>query len=291
MINPVLLRTFCTLVETQHYTKTAKKLHITQSGVSQHIKKLEDSLDVQLIDRTEKGFKLTSNGQTTYQEAKALLISLQQLKDKVKSDSPHIGKIRVMSPGSVGLYLYSELLKVQQKHPELVIDYRFGPNHSVLPSIENGTIDIGLLTERPNTSANIFELITEPLLLVTPANFDSPCLQSLNQLGFINHPDGHHHANLLLSKNFNDFEHISYLKESGFSNQIGLILEPVSMGLGFTVLPEHAVMQFRDQTKIKVHRLPSEVKETIYCLSKKRNKLPKRVCFILDEITSLFKID
>jgi DNA-binding transcriptional LysR family regulator len=291
MINPVLLRTFCTLAETQHYTKTANKLHITQSGVSQHIKKLEDSLDIQLIDRTEKGFKLTSNGETAYQEAKALLISLQQLKDKVKSDSPHIGKIRVMSPGSVGLYLYAELLKVQQKHPELVIDYRFGPNHSVLPSIENGTIDIGLLTERPNTSANIFELITEPLLLVTPSNFDSPCLQSLNQLGFINHPDGHHHANLLLSENFNDFEHISYLKESGFSNQISLILEPVSMGLGFTVLPEHAVMQFRDQTKIKVHRLPSEVKETIYCLSKKRNKLPKRVRFILDEITSLFKID
>ena len=36
------------------------------------------------------------------------------------------------------------------------------------------------------------------------------------------------------------------------------------MGLGFTVLPNHAVVAFRAANKICVHRLPKQVTETIY---------------------------
>jgi predicted transcriptional regulator len=56
------LRTFCTLVETKHFTKTAEQLFITQSAVSQHLRKLEDLLDEPLIQKTEKDFLLTKNG-------------------------------------------------------------------------------------------------------------------------------------------------------------------------------------------------------------------------------------
>ncbi|WP_350608878.1 LysR family transcriptional regulator, partial [Pseudoalteromonas sp. AC40-MNA-CIBAN-0181] len=38
MINITWLRTFCTLFEVGHFTRTAERLHMTQSGVSQHIR-------------------------------------------------------------------------------------------------------------------------------------------------------------------------------------------------------------------------------------------------------------
>ncbi len=41
MINPVLLRSFCTLVEVGHFTRSADRLNMTQSGIRQHIYKLE----------------------------------------------------------------------------------------------------------------------------------------------------------------------------------------------------------------------------------------------------------
>ncbi|TMN84121.1 LysR family transcriptional regulator, partial [Pseudoalteromonas phenolica] len=44
MINPTWLNTFCTLVEVNHFTQTAERLFMTQSGVSQHIKKLEQQV-------------------------------------------------------------------------------------------------------------------------------------------------------------------------------------------------------------------------------------------------------
>ena len=49
MINPTWLNTFCTLVEVNHFTQTAERLFMTQSGVSQHIKKLEQQVKLRAI--------------------------------------------------------------------------------------------------------------------------------------------------------------------------------------------------------------------------------------------------
>jgi DNA-binding transcriptional LysR family regulator len=54
MINPVWLRSFCTLVEVGHFTRTAENLYMTQSGVSQHIHKLEAYLGQPLLIREGK---------------------------------------------------------------------------------------------------------------------------------------------------------------------------------------------------------------------------------------------
>ena len=127
MINPIFLRTFCTLVETKHFTKTAEQLFITQSAVSQHLKKLEDLLGEPLIQKTERGFVLTPTGEQTYQEAKKVVASLQAFKEKVTTDSEHVGVVKVMSPGSIGLRLYPQLLALQTQFPELIIHYQFAP--------------------------------------------------------------------------------------------------------------------------------------------------------------------
>ena len=66
MINPIWLHTFCTLVDVGHFTRSADKLHMTQSGVSQHIKKLELQLASELLVREGKSFNLTDAGKKVY---------------------------------------------------------------------------------------------------------------------------------------------------------------------------------------------------------------------------------
>ena len=48
------LRTFRALSESLHFRKTAEKLHISQSAVSQQISALEDELGVMLLEIAEK---------------------------------------------------------------------------------------------------------------------------------------------------------------------------------------------------------------------------------------------
>jgi DNA-binding transcriptional LysR family regulator len=278
MINPVFLRSFCTLVEVNHFTRTAERLNMTQSGVSQHVRKLEEQLNIILLERHGKQFTLTDAGRRLHREASSILDALQGLEKRVGEDPPYEGEVRIMSPGSVGLKLYPHLLDFQQQHPDLVIDYRFAPNASVELAISANEIDIGFMTSAPTTElVSCQPVAEESLLLVTPAGLEEPDWQQLVSLGFIDHPDGSYHAGLLLGANFPEFQHSHRFIKKGFSNQIGLILEPVSKGLGFTVLPAHAVEAFRSHQLVNAHRLQHPVSETLYLGVRHGRRLPNRV--------------
>lgn len=284
MTNTSWLRTFCTLVEIGHFTRTAEHLHITQSGVSQHIRKLEEQLGTELLVRQGKQFSLSGAGEKLYAEAQDILSALSNLELKVKQDPPFEGLIRIMSPGSVGLKLYPKLLALQSKHPKLSIDYRFAPNQDVETAIAASTVDLGFVTTKSSLAdLSCTPVAEESLLLVTPAAIEAPDWSTLMALGFIEHPDGSHHANLLLGANYPEFQHSNLFPMKGFSNQIGLILEPVSRGLGFTVLPAHAVEAFGKPKHIKVYPLANPVSETLYlCLSRQRS-LKASVQTVIDE--------
>lgn len=265
MINPVWLRSFCTLVEVGHFTRTAQHLHMTQSGVSQHVHKLEEYLNQPLLIREGKRFTLTSAGDRLYQEGQKLILSLSDLEQQIGLDPTHEGIVRVASPGSVGLKLYPELLALQRRYPKLIVDYRFAPNREIEKLIAEHKVDIGIMTCLSTlTEVSLKAIAKEELLLVTPSTISEPSWDQLLALGFIDHPDGTYHAGQLLSVNFPEFQNSSQFKRSGFSNQINLILEPVSMGLGFTVLPSHAVSAFTENKKVNVHRLTHRMSETLY---------------------------
>ncbi|WDE04739.1 LysR family transcriptional regulator [Thalassomonas viridans] len=265
MINQTWLKTFCTLADVGHFTQTAERLFMTQSGVSQHIKKLEQQLDVMLLIREGKSFSLTEAGSKLHKQGQKLLEATEELTKSVKQDDPLVGVVKLASPGSIGLKLYPQLLEVQQQSPQLIIDYAFAPNARIEADLVTRKIDLGLMTQTSTSAEVVSEKIAiEPLLLVTANNISSVSWQKLLELGFISHPDAAHHARLLLGENFTEFTHIEQFPHKGFSNQIGLILEPVSRGLGFTVLPLHAVNAFHNQSAIRTHPLARPVGEKLY---------------------------
>lgn len=284
MINTVWLRTFCTLVEVSHFTRTAQRLNMTQSGVSQHIHKLEEQLGIELLVREGKQFSLSDAGERLYSEAQKVLTALSSLENKISDDLADEGLVRVISPGSVGLRLYPHLLTLQSQHCRLVFDYRFAPNSDVENAIAESRADIGFMTSQSALpEVKCTPVTEEPLILVTPATVEYPNWKTLIDLGFIDHPDGSHHANLLLEANYREFKHYEQFPQKGFSNQIGLILEPVSRGFGFTVLPAYAVEAFDKQELIKIHSLPNPVSETLYMCLRRNRVLPKRIEMVLSE--------
>ena len=290
MINPIWLRSFCSLVEVGHFTRTAEILNMTQSGVSQHVRKLEEYLGQPLLIRQGKKFTLTSTGDRLYQEGQKLILSLTDLEKRVGLDPAFEGIVKVASPGSVGLKLYPHLLELQNHYPKLVIEYRFAPNSDIENMIVEHKVDIGLMTCMSTMGdVSLKPIAEEVLLLVTPSDIIEPEWDQLIELGFIDHPDGAYHAGQLLSANFSEFQNSNQFKRSGFSNQINLILEPVSMGLGFTVLPGHAVGAFKDREKVKTHRLTNEVSETIYMGTHMNKFTPNRVNTVISEVEKCLK--
>ncbi|MGL5319572.1 MAG: LysR substrate-binding domain-containing protein, partial [Aeromonas veronii] len=99
--------------------------------------------------------------------------------------------------------------------------------------------------------------------------------QHLCQLGFIDHPDGRSMAQRLLGRRYPG-QRVDEIPLRGFTNQIGLILEPVARGLGFTVLPRFAVTAFAQQEKIRVIQSSIEVIDTLWLIYRAEWPLPAR---------------
>ena len=74
-----LLRTFLVIVQERSISGAATKLHLTQSAVSQALKRLEDQLGRRLIERHNTAFTITNAGEEACRAAEAIYGSVSQL--------------------------------------------------------------------------------------------------------------------------------------------------------------------------------------------------------------------
>ena len=101
MINPSFLNTFIYLAEYQSFIETAKKLNMTQPGVSQHLAKLEEYFDVSLVTRKGKSFELTQPGEKLRTYAKNLLQSHNKFCEQISLDNPKEGYCKFATGNSI----------------------------------------------------------------------------------------------------------------------------------------------------------------------------------------------
>ncbi|MGF1707185.1 LysR family transcriptional regulator [Enterovibrio baiacu] len=280
MLNPKWLNTFETLVETSSFTQTAERLFMTQPGVSQHIKKLEAELGEVLIYREGKQFELTQAGIML----KGFVAEQKQQQEdffsRLKSDSPHQGSIRIACSGTMAMTLYPLLLAHQAQHPDLSVHLEAAPAERIRHYLMENLIDIGISTQRidhPSILEN--PLGEEDLSIVVPvtANIDSDDYAGLTALGYINHPDGQHYADLVFTANFAaHYRGLESIKISGYVNQLAQILLPVSKGLGFTVLPASVIDSFSAPNTLARFPLNEPISQTVYLAQKRHRALPQR---------------
>jgi DNA-binding transcriptional LysR family regulator len=77
---PRLLATFVAVAEDRNFTDTARRLYMSQSGVSRQIAALERHLDVPLVSRSTRSVTLTPAGEALLPEARRVLRGLDALR-------------------------------------------------------------------------------------------------------------------------------------------------------------------------------------------------------------------
>src|SRR2546426_6259178 len=78
-----LIRCFQTVVESGGFTQASKRLHVTQSGISLKIKRLEEQLNCRLFRRTTKPLELSQDGEIVLGYARRLLDLNQEMAQRV----------------------------------------------------------------------------------------------------------------------------------------------------------------------------------------------------------------
>jgi DNA-binding transcriptional LysR family regulator len=147
-----LLRTFVAAADHGSMTVVANILHMTQSAVSQQIKRLEEMLDEVLLERGKRGLVLTSAGERLLGSARRLLA----LNDGIwaeMTDRRIEGVVRLGVPYDlVGTSLAPVLRAYSSRHPEVEISLVCRSSPDLKLALEAGDLDLCVIEEPVGTT-------------------------------------------------------------------------------------------------------------------------------------------
>lgn len=138
--------TFYTLAQVKNFTKTAKKLNITQPAVSQHIKYLEELYDVNLIKKEGRKVSLTEEGKILYDHIDKLFAMERQVSHVLKNKSSIIKRYNLGATKTIGAYLIPDILgkyKKQFQNHEVILDV--ANTEDVLNKLDDGELDLAVV--------------------------------------------------------------------------------------------------------------------------------------------------
>lgn len=116
-------RVFVEVVEHKSFTKAADKLNLANSAVSRTVKKLEDKLGVNLLNRTTRQINLTAEGELYFQRMKVILQEMRAAENELYgTQSSPKGLLRIDAATPVVLHLLIPFISVfRQQYPDIIL--------------------------------------------------------------------------------------------------------------------------------------------------------------------------
>jgi LysR family transcriptional regulator, transcriptional activator of the cysJI operon len=164
---------FADLVETKSFSKAAKLNGITQSAVSQQARAMERNFKTLMIDRSQKQFNLTREGQRIYEAAKEILHVYEKLESELQEMKKVIsGTIRISTIYSIGLHELPPYVKrFLQEFPSVNVRIEYRRSNLVYEDILHNAVDFGLVAfPQKQRQIEMIPFRNDRLVLITHPN-------------------------------------------------------------------------------------------------------------------------
>ncbi len=165
------LRAFCALASTNSFTDAAASLHVTQSALSGLIKELEQTLGVQLVNRSTRKVALSEVGREFYPLATKILQDLDGALDTMADlKALKRGVVRIAAPQLMSCSVLPEVIAgFKQQCPDVQVRLFDCLVESVLGKVHSGEVDFGIGPERePSADIEAQTLFELPFVVVFP---------------------------------------------------------------------------------------------------------------------------
>ncbi|MEM9435090.1 MAG: LysR family transcriptional regulator [Pseudomonadota bacterium] len=159
------LRSFVAVIDSGGVTKAAGFLHLTQSAVSMQLKRLEESLGLALLDRTNRAISLTAEGEQLLSYARRML-SLNDEAYARLTAKDYEGEITLGVPHDI-IYPYIPpiLRRFASDFPRVQIKLVSAPTTQLREMFDRGACD-AILTTEDAPGAHGETLVTLPLVWI-----------------------------------------------------------------------------------------------------------------------------
>ncbi|MGO4691059.1 LysR substrate-binding domain-containing protein [Glaciibacter sp. 2TAF33] len=142
MYDPVLLKTFLAVASTRSFTGAAAQLGISQPTVSQHVRKLEDSVGRILVARDTRDVRLTDNGDALAGFARTILAAHTAAVDYF-SGSATRGRLRFGAADDLALTQLPRILRhFRQLNPRVNLELTVDQSAPLYRRLKAGHLDL-----------------------------------------------------------------------------------------------------------------------------------------------------
>jgi DNA-binding transcriptional LysR family regulator len=166
-----LLRSFVAVAECGGFHRAAEQLNLTQSTVSQQIKRLELETKRSLFRRTTRSVVLTDDGEMLLGDARRLLqleeAARQRLAAPRLSGTVRLGVVEEIAGGS----LPSALGRFAALHPGVKLEVQIAVSAELLEELDAGRLDV-VFAKRPLGTSKGRLVWREPLVWAAADTFD-----------------------------------------------------------------------------------------------------------------------
>ena len=134
------------VIENGNFYLAAQQCNVSQSAISQQIKKLEDELGLKLLERHNRTFSLTPAGEHFYRKSLIISGDLKQLireTKKIADNNDAVLRIGYYK-GYHGNELSEAIALFSEKYPTVDVEITVGSHEELYHAMENDSVDLAI---------------------------------------------------------------------------------------------------------------------------------------------------
>ena len=164
------LRSFIRVIDEKSISKAAEYEHMTQSGLTQMIKKIENDLGCELLHRSNRGIEPTECGSLVYDYAKKIVDLNESMKQRLVCMTEGCYSIVIKPCCSLDNSIIPNILfNIQDKFSNIKMNIELEDKEKILNEVKSGVTDFGIfMGDMPeDEEVNIINVGLEHIVLVS----------------------------------------------------------------------------------------------------------------------------
>ncbi len=224
------------LKKTNHFSNAAKECFVSASTFSAGIAKLENDLQVKLVERDNKNVRFTSAGNRITKQAMSVLAEMNVLVSTSKLDFFE-SEITIGVIPTISTYILPNFLSnINQSHPKLKVSFKEDTSENLLKHLDQAKIDFAIFAfpyELPDYIES-FQVFADPIYFIQHKSRKS---KEIDNGSLLMLEQGHCLRSHILQNNEISSKHISNFSCTSISTLVAM----VDTNIGVSFLPRMAI--------------------------------------------------
>jgi DNA-binding transcriptional LysR family regulator len=289
------LSLFHLIVKHGSFTKAAQVAGLTQSAITRQLQGMENSLGIDLMERTTRSVRLTEAGKFLFHESAQLLGDVDQALRRLKEDFAGVRpEIRIGVSRSIALAYLPGFFHANIRRA-VDVGYRvsYQSSEEILSALEANELDLGILCPPRNLpkTVSVTHRFSDAFTLIAPshcvAEFQSIAKSRAARLAWLARQSW-----LLIEESTNTGRELRrWMGRTGLKiepamqlDNFDLIITLVSLGMGVSVVPMRALaLHGRRKTLMRI-RLPERFERELVVAIRRHRKRPKHLVEFIENI-------